>query len=86
MAKKKKMKTVNKVLVYLAAIATAGQFMGFWLAYVLRSEVLGSVILSASYASIIAALVSYIRHKTQLNTKSMEIDYDPNYDKNNGLY
>ena len=83
---KRKMKSVHKVILYVFILATAGQFMGFWLAYVLRSEVLGSILLTSSFASVITTCISFIFYKLKVNTKAMDLDYDPNYDNNNNLY
>ncbi|NLY09009.1 MAG: hypothetical protein GXZ11_03790 [Tissierellia bacterium] len=83
---KKKMKTANKLVVYVFVLVTILQIYCLYEGHRLHSELIISVVAGSAFTTFISAIVGYLIYKLKLNTKAMEIDYDPDYDLNNNLY
>jgi hypothetical protein len=45
-----------------------------------------SIITGVVFVEVVGAYIAYLRYQYGINIKSMEMDYDPNYDEHKGVY
>jgi len=83
---KRKMKTSKKLLyIYFSWVLVIQTYVLFMVAK-LQDTVSLAIITGAVFTEAVILYVGYLRYQYGINLKSMEINYDPNYDENRGVY
>lgn len=83
---KKRMKTSKKMLVIFMIWSLLIQTYVMLMIAQLQDTTSLSIIAGVAFVEVIAFYISYLRYQYGINMKSMEMNYDPNYDENKGVY
>jgi len=83
---KRKMKTSKKLLYIFLTWVILIQAYVLYMIVQLQDTVSLSIVAGVAFVEAIALYVGYLRYNYGINLKSMEMNYDPNYDDNKGVY
>ena len=83
---KRKMKTSKKTLWFFLIWALLIQTYVMVMIVELKDTASLAIITGVVFVEVVAAYLGYLRYSYGINMKSMELNYDPNYDENKGVY
>ena len=84
--KKRRMKTSRKLLYIFAAWGLILQLYVLVMVWMLRDTMSLGIITGVAFAEMVVIYLGYLRYQYGINLKSMEMNYDPHYDDNQGVY
>ena len=85
-AKKKRMQTSKKFLWIFVIWALLIQTYVMWMIVQLQDTTSLSIITGVVFVEVVGAYIAYLRYQYGINMKSMEMNFDPDYDENKGVY
>ena len=80
------MQTSKKFLWIFVIWALLIQTYVMWMIVQLQDTTSLSIITGVVFVEVVGAYIAYLRYQYGINMKSMEMNFDPDYDENKGVY